>query len=147
LFIFFFKFIMEAASLHSKEVEEVVNGPERNEEVVTEHVAKRVRVESSASIIPAENRRILDLLDFTLLDHDATPSQLEQFCCIANESIPAAVCVFSEHVQFVKTLIDSRISVAAVAAGFPVGSADIEEIKSSVLAAVDAGADEIDWNE
>jgi deoxyribose-phosphate aldolase len=107
-----------------------------------EHVAKRVRAECFS--LPPDNRRILDLLDFTLLDHDATSSQLEQFCCIANASIPAAVCVFSEHVKFVKNLLDSRVSVAAVAAGFPIGSVDVEDIKSSILNAVDAGADEID---
>jgi deoxyribose-phosphate aldolase len=94
--------------------------------------------------MPEENRRILDLIDFTLLDHDATPAQLELFCSLANRSSPAAVCVFAEHVQFVKTLIDPQISIAAVAAGFPIGSDDLDEIKSSILLAVEAGANEID---
>jgi deoxyribose-phosphate aldolase len=94
--------------------------------------------------IPAENRRILDLIDFTLLDHHATPTQLELFCSLANQSQPAAICVFAEHVQFVKSLIDPHISIAAVAAGFPIGSESSEEIKSSILVAVEAGANEID---
>ena len=70
--------------------------------------------------IPVENRRILDLLDFTLLDHHATPVQLEEFCSLANAALPAAICVFAEHVQIVKSQINPLISVAAVAAGFPI---------------------------
>lgn len=119
------------------------------DEVDTKPTSKKIRTEGPIaqpddSCIPHENRVILDLLDFTLLDHHATDSQIIDFCKIANSALPAAVCVFPEHINQVKSLLRPEISVAVVAAGFPVGSHDIEEIVSSIRSAVELGADEID---
>lgn len=117
---------------------------QRNSEIETQPSKKARLDEDNNTSLPHENRVLLNLLDFTLLDHNASDHQIDHFCNLANKSRPAAVCVFAEHVKRVKTLIDSDISVAAVAAGFPVGSSDVDEIKSSISIAVDAGADEID---
>ena len=89
-------------------------------------------------------RGVLDILDLTLLDHEASNADLEMLCERANEHRPAAVCVFSEHVEFVRSLLDEGISVAAVAGGFPVGWNDASSIQESVETAVRHGADEID---
>ena len=66
-------------------------------------------------------RSVLDLLDLTLLDHDASEADLDALCQRANTHRPAAVCVFSEHVAYVRSRLDDGIALAAVAGGFPVG--------------------------
>ena len=89
-------------------------------------------------------RGVLDLLDLTLLDHSASETALDALRERANEYRPAAVCVFSEHVPYVKGRLDGRIPVAAVAAGFPVGDSAPAAASDAIRAAVQAGADEID---
>jgi len=89
-------------------------------------------------------RGVLDLLDLTLLDHDASEAALDGLCERANEHRPASVCVFAEHVPYVKGRLDDGISMAAVAAGFPVGDSDPAAASEAIHTAVQAGADEID---
>ena len=89
-------------------------------------------------------RGVLDLLDLTLLDHDASEVDLDMLCEKANEHFPAAICVFTEHVAYVKSRLNDGILVAAVAAGFPVGERDSTAAAVAIRAAVQAGADEID---
>ena len=89
-------------------------------------------------------RGVLDLLDLTLLDHNASEADLDALCERANEYRPAAVCVFSEHITHVRSRLDDSIPVAAVAAGFPLGESDPAAASEAIRAAVQAGADEID---
>ena len=89
-------------------------------------------------------RGVLDLLDLTLLDRNASEADLDALCERANEYRPAAVCVFSEHIAHVRTRLDDDIPVAAVAAGFPVGESDPAAVSEAIRAAVLAGAGEID---
>ena len=89
-------------------------------------------------------RGVLDLLDLTLLDHNASEADLDALCERANEHRPAAVCVFSEHITHVRSRLDDSIPVAAVAAGFPLGESDPAAASEAIRAAVQAGADEID---
>ncbi len=89
-------------------------------------------------------RGVLDLLDLTLLNHDASEADLDILCQKANEHRPAAVCIFAEHVTYVKSRLDEGIPVAAVAAGFPVGESDPSAASEAIRAAVQIGADEID---
>ena len=89
-------------------------------------------------------RSVLDLLDLTLLDHDASEADLDALCQRANTHRPAAVCVFSEHVPYVRSRLDDGIALAAVAGGFPVGDDDPSAVSESIRVAVKAGADEID---
>ena len=89
-------------------------------------------------------RGALDLLDLTLLNHDASEADLDILCQKANEHRPAAVCVFAEHIAYVKSRLDEGMPVAAVAAGFPVGESDPAAASEAIRAAVQIGADEID---
>ena len=89
-------------------------------------------------------RDVLDLLDLTLLNHDASEADLDILCQKANEHRPAAVCIFAEHVTYVKSRLDEGIPVAVVAAGFPVGESDPSAAAEAIRAAVQIGADEID---
>ena len=89
-------------------------------------------------------RGVLDLLDLTLLDHNASEVDLDMLCEKANEHRPAAVCVFAEHVSHVRGRLDGGIPVSAVAAGFPVGERNPAAASEAIRAAVQDGADEID---
>ena len=91
-----------------------------------------------------EARSVLDLLDLTLLDHDADEAALDALCNRANEHRPAAVCVFAEHAPYVGSRLDDGMALAVVAAGFPVGSESSEEIVEAVREAVASGAEEVD---
>lgn len=97
------------------------------------------------STVDPRKRILVDFLDFTLLDANATSSELDDFIEKANTVMPAAVCVFAKHVEYVKKLLSPGILLAAVAGGFPVGDESAEELSSSILAAVAAGVDEIDF--
>ncbi|CAE7343198.1 deoC [Symbiodinium microadriaticum] len=91
-------------------------------------------------------RALLDILDFTLLDHNATISDLDDFARKAAAAQPAAVCVYTEHIHHMKMrLSNSGILLAAVAGGFPVGDNSVETLSNAVREAVSAGADEIDF--
>ena len=90
-----------------------------------------------------DEREALDILDLTLLDLNASESELDELCRLANLHRPASVCVFSEHVSYVAQRLED-ISISAVAAGFPVGGDDPEQVAAAIRQAVEAGADEID---
>ena len=91
-----------------------------------------------------KTRRILDLLDLTLLRMDASESDLAKVCEQANKHRTAAVCVFPRHAGFVRDHLEEGISMALVAGGFPQGSDSPAEIFDAVEDAVSKGADEID---
>lgn len=97
-----------------------------------------------ASCIDAVVDSIAGLMDFTLLDHNATEDALQQFCTIANIAKPAAICVFSEHVVLVRGWVKGGIRVAAVCGGFPVGSSEPGDVVESIRVAAAGGVDEID---
>ncbi len=90
-----------------------------------------------------DEREALDILDLTLLDLNASESELDELCRLANLHRPASVCVFSEHVSYVAQRLED-IPISAVAAGFPVGGDDPEQVAAAIRQAVEAGADEID---
>lgn len=89
-------------------------------------------------------RKILDLLDLTLLDSGASEEELAGLCDLASRHRTAAVCVFPEHAGFVKRRIDPVVSLALVAGGFPRGSDSPDEIFDAVSEAASKGADEVD---
>ena len=89
-------------------------------------------------------RKVLDLLDLTLLDSGASEEELAGLCDLASRHRTAAVCVFPEHAGFVKGRIDPVVSLALVAGGFPRGSDSPDEIFDAVSEAASKGADEID---
>ena len=91
-----------------------------------------------------ETRRILNLLDLTLLDMGASERDLAKVCELANRHRTAAVCVFPRHSGFVRDHLEEGIAMALVAGGFPRGSDSPAEIFDAVEDATSKGADEID---
>ena len=93
------------------------------------------------------------MMDLTTLEGADTPGKVSALCAKAvhpdpgDPSIPsvAAVCVYPNLVAVArKKLAGSTVNVASVATAFPSGQAPLEVKLADVLAAVSAGADEID---
>src|SRR5690606_37343829 len=90
--------------------------------------------------------RLLPLLDLTSLGEDDTPQQIEALCASAQTAhgVPAAVCVYPEHVSTAaRGLRGSGVRIATVV-NFPDGSSNRERATRETRRAIAAGADEID---
>ena len=90
------------------------------------------------------NGNIIRILDLTLLDRGASEEDLIRLCERAVTHRAAAVCVFSEHVRFVRDLLPEEVRVASVVGGFPVGWRDPVKVSKAITEAIDFGTDEID---
>ena len=90
------------------------------------------------------NGDIIRILDLTLLDRGASEEDLIRLCERAVTHRAAAVCVFSEHVRFVRDLLPEEVRVASVVGGFPVGWRDPVKVSKAITEAIDFGTDEID---
>lgn len=90
--------------------------------------------------------QVLSLLDLTSLGEDDTPGQIEALCASARTEfgLPAAICVYPEHVSTVRRRFpDTALKVATVV-NFPDGGADAARVTREARRAIAAGADEID---
>lgn len=90
--------------------------------------------------------RLLPLIDLTSLGEDDTPELINSLCTSAQTShgVPAAVCVYPEHVTTAKrALRGSGVRIATVV-NFPDGSSNRERVVRETRRSIAAGADEID---
>ncbi|MGH8135269.1 MAG: deoxyribose-phosphate aldolase [Steroidobacteraceae bacterium] len=92
--------------------------------------------------------RVLAVLDLTSLGEDDTRSTIESLCkAAAAGGHPAAVCVYPEHVETARRMLDSLdaadVAVATVV-NFPDGSNDLGRALRETRRALAAGAAEID---
>lgn len=90
--------------------------------------------------------RLLGLLDLTSLGDDDTPDRIRALCDSARTpfGLPAALCVYPEHVTTVRErLAGSGVKVATVV-NFPDGGPDPQRVARETRRAIAAGADEID---
>ncbi len=94
-------------------------------------------------------RRALAALDLTSLGEDDTPGKIEALCAstVGAGGLPAAVCVYPEHVLTARRALDAQgagaVRVATVV-NFPDGSADAQRVGRETRRAIAAGADEVD---
>lgn len=88
--------------------------------------------------------RLLPLLDLTSLGEDDTPRRIHALCEQARRALPAAVCVYPEHVTTVRLLLQGLQVKVATVVNFPDGSADSARVERETRRAIAAGADEID---
>lgn len=90
--------------------------------------------------------RLLPLLDLTSLGEDDTPAQIERLCTAARTpyGLPAALCVYPEHVTTVRRTLQGTTAKVATVVNFPDGSTDCSRIALETRRALAAGADEID---
>ena len=90
--------------------------------------------------------RLLSLLDLTSLGESDTPATIEALCqsALTAPCLPAAVCVYPEHVTSARRYLhDSAVKVATVV-NFPDGGSDPLRVERETRRALAAGADEID---
>jgi deoxyribose-phosphate aldolase len=141
-------------------------------DVVLEARANRSAAERRAATLPARRSikkewqaawllRAVACMDLTTLSGDDTPGRVLRLCAKARRPIRddllealgvpdlgltvAAVCVYPALVPTaVRALEGSGIPVASVATGFPAGLTPFEQRRAEILAAVEAGAREID---
>jgi len=90
--------------------------------------------------------RLLPLLDLTSLGEDDTPARIEALCASARGApgLPAALCVYPEHVTTVRRAMQGTPVKVATVVNFPDGHGDSERIARETKRAIAAGADEID---
>lgn len=102
---------------------------------------------------PEVLKKIFNCIDLTTLNATDSPQSVARFTERVNEfestypDLPpvAAICVYPNFSQVVRTVLDvSEVNIACVSGGFP-SSQTFEEVKIAETAlAVDGGADEID---
>ncbi len=90
--------------------------------------------------------RLLPLLDLTSLGEDDTPARIEALCTSARTpyGLPAALCVYPEHVTTVRRALQGTIARVATVVNFPDGGSDHARVTAETRRALAAGADEID---
>jgi phosphopentomutase len=94
--------------------------------------------------IKQEPARVARIIDHTILKANATQDDVAQVCAEAREYNFASVCVNAGHVEFVaKQLAGTEVKTCAVV-GFPLGATLTEVKVEETIAAILAGADEID---
>ena len=94
-------------------------------------------------------RRAIGLLDLTSLNADDSDERIRELCrrALSPAGPVAAVCVYPRFVALARQTLDSlggaQVRVATVT-NFPAGAADVQGAAEETLAAVLAGADEVD---
>ncbi|AGG89987.1 deoxyribose-phosphate aldolase [Rhodanobacter denitrificans] len=90
--------------------------------------------------------RLLSLLDLTSLGESDTPAQIEALCAsaLAAPVLPAALCVYPEHVAGARRHLQGSTIKLATVVNFPDGGGDPARVEREAQRALAAGADEID---
>jgi deoxyribose-phosphate aldolase len=90
--------------------------------------------------------RLLPLLDLTSLGEDDSPERIERLCAAARTpfGVPAALCVYPEHVTTVQRALKDSLARVATVVNFPDGGSDSDRVSRETRRAIAAGADEID---
>lgn len=90
--------------------------------------------------------RLLSLLDLTSLGENDTPAQIEALCrsATAASCLPAAVCVYPEHVTTARRCLHGSSVKVATVVNFPDGGSDPGRVERETRRALGAGAQEID---
>jgi deoxyribose-phosphate aldolase len=90
--------------------------------------------------------RLLPVLDLTSLREQDTPGEIEALCAAARGApvLPAAVCVYPEHVTTARSRLAGTPVRVATVVNFPDGGGDADRAARETLRALSAGAQEID---
>lgn len=90
--------------------------------------------------------RLLSLLDLTSLGEDDTSAHIEALCrtAVAAPRLPAAVCVYPEHITTARRCLQGTEVKVATVVNFPDGGSDPTRVEREARRALAAGADEID---
>jgi len=89
--------------------------------------------------------RLAGCIDYTLLNPDATPRDIERLCAEARAKRFFAVCVNGSWIRLACGLLEGADVRVASVAGFPLGAMSAESKRFETGRAVDQGAQEIDF--
>lgn len=91
-------------------------------------------------------QRILSLIDLTNLNDDCTEDNVVELCSRAQGEFgnTAAVCVWPRFVNLCASILRGTSIKIATVVNFPHGGTDVADVVATTIAALDAGADEID---
>jgi len=90
-------------------------------------------------------RELARYLDHSLLKPDATAAEIEKLCAEARQQGFYAVCVNGSHTETARSLLEDSEVKVAVTVGFPRGAMEMDVKRYETEAAIDAGAQEIDF--
>ena len=90
--------------------------------------------------------RILSLIDLTNLNDVCAEEDVVDLCSRAQGEFgnTAAVCVWPQFVNLCASILRGTSIKVATVVNFPLGGTDVVEVVATSIAALDAGADEID---
>ena len=94
-------------------------------------------------MLKPEYKKILSMVDHTLLDPAATEEEIRALCDDALTYGTASVCIPPSYVGFAKDYLGERLAVCTVI-GFPNGYATTKTKVAETACAIEDGADEID---
>ena len=91
-------------------------------------------------------QRVLSLIDLTNLNDDCTEEDVVELCSRAQGEFgnTAAVCVWPRFVNLCASIMRGTSIKVATVVNFPHGGTDVADVVATTIAALDAGADEID---
>ena len=91
-------------------------------------------------------QRVLSLIDLTNLNNDCTEEDVVELCSRAQGEFgnTAAVCVWPRFVNLCASILRGTSIKVATVVNFPHGGTDVADVVATTIAALDAGADEID---
>ena len=91
-------------------------------------------------------QRILSLIDLTNLNDDSREEDVVELCSRAQGEFgnTAAVCVWPRFVNLCASILRGTSIKVATVVNFPHGGTDVADVVATTIAALDAGADEID---
>ncbi len=86
---------------------------------------------------------IASIIDATVLKATTTNTEVSALCRVANEHKTASVCINSQFIPLVKSILHKGIKSCTVI-NFPLGSASPQAIAAEAQACLEAGVDEVD---
>ncbi|MGE3320374.1 MAG: deoxyribose-phosphate aldolase [Candidatus Berkiella sp.] len=89
---------------------------------------------------------LLSFLDVTCLEEQVTETELATLCDLIRQAptLPAAICVYPQHLQWVKTRLSDLELAFTTVINFPQGTSTIEAVKTQIQDALQLGATELD---
>lgn len=98
----------------------------------------------TSTLNSADIKRLLSVLDATLLDPNATEDDIKSLCDKAKDTPVVSVCVMPKWVKTAKTSLEGTDIAVCAAINFPGGDASDDEVVEEALQAVKDGATELD---
>jgi len=84
-------------------------------------------------------------IESTLLNHDASQTDIDELCSAAQWFRLYGVCVFPEHVALCREFLTGNMVTIVTVANFPGGDNPLEDVLAEIDQSITDGAEEIDY--